>query len=228
MASEFKLAPSILSADFANLQLALSQCDEGGAHWIHVDVMDNQFVPNLTIGPPVVKSLRPNTKKFLDVHMMVIEPEKLVEPFARAGADSITFHIEATDDPQSVIDLIKATGAKVGISIKPATPLAEIEPYYDQIDLVLVMSVDPGFGGQGYLDGSTERVEKVKQMLIEKCLQDRVLIEVDGGIKLHNAEEVINAGADVLVAGSAIFGADDPVQTMKDFYLLGTHQDILR
>ena len=223
MASEFKLAPSILSADFTNLKLALSQCDEGGAHWIHVDVMDNQFVPNLTIGPPVVKSLRPNTKKFLDVHMMVIEPEKLVEPFAIAGADSITFHIEATDDPQSVIDLIKATGTKVGISIKPATPLAEIEPYYDQIDLVLVMSVDPGFGGQGYLDGSTERVEKVKQILIEKCLQDRVLIEVDGGIKLHNAEEVINAGADVLVAGSAIFGADDPVQTMKDFYLLGTH-----
>jgi len=223
MASEIKLAPSILSADFANLQLALSQCDEGGAHWIHVDVMDNQFVPNLTIGPPVVKSLRPNTKKFLDVHMMVIDPEKLVEPFARAGADSITFHIEATDDPQSVIDLIKATGTKVGISIKPATPLAEIEPYYDQIDLVLVMSVDPGFGGQGYLDGSTERVEKVKQILIEKCLQDRVLIEVDGGIKLHNAEEVINAGADVLVAGSAIFGANDPVQTMKDFYLLGTH-----
>ena len=223
MASEFKLAPSILSADFANLKLALSQCDEGGAHWIHVDVMDNQFVPNLTIGPPVVKSLRPNTKKFLDVHMMVIEPEKLVEPFARAGADSITFHIEATDDPQSVIDLIKATGTKVGISIKPATPLAEIEPYYDQIDLVLVMSVDPGFGGQGYLDGSTERVEKVKQILIEKCLQNRVLIEVDGGIKLHNAEEVINAGADVLVAGSAIFGVDDPVQTMKDFYLLGTH-----
>ena len=223
MASEFKLAPSILSADFANLQLALSQCDEGGAHWIHVDVMDNQFVPNLTIGPPVVKSLRPNTKKFLDVHMMVIEPEKLVESFARAGADSITFHIEATDDPQSVIDLIKATGAKVGISIKPATPLDEIEPYYDQIDLVLVMSVDPGFGGQGYLDGSTERVEKVKQILIEKSLQDRVLIEVDGGIKLHNAEEVINAGANVLVAGSAIFGADDPVQIMKDFYLLGTH-----
>jgi len=223
MASEFKLAPSILSADFTNLKLALSQCDEGGAHWIHVDVMDNQFVPNLTIGPPVVKSLRPNTKKFLDVHMMVIDPEKLVEPFARAGADSITFHIEATDDPQSVIDRIKATGAKVGISIKPATPLDEIEPYYDQIDLVLVMSVDPGFGGQGYLDGSTERVEKVKQMLIEKCLQDRVLIEVDGGIKLHNAEEVINAGANVLVAGSAIFGTDDPVQTMKDFYLLGTH-----
>ena len=223
MASEFKLAPSILSADFANLQLALSQCDDGGAHWIHVDVMDNQFVPNLTIGPPVVKSLRPNTKKFLDVHMMVIEPEKLVEPFAKAGADSITFHIEATDDPQSVIDLIKAAGTKVGISVKPATPLAEIEPYYDQIDLVLVMSVDPGFGGQGYIDGSTERIEKVKQMLIEKCVENRVLIEVDGGIKLHNAKEVIDAGADVLVAGSAIFGADDPVQTMKDFYLLGTH-----
>ena len=223
MASEFKLAPSILSADFTNLKLALSQCDDGGAHWIHVDVMDNQFVPNLTIGPPVVKSLRPNTKKFLDVHMMVVDPEKLVEPFAKAGADSITFHIEATDDPQSVIDLIKAAGTKVCFSIKPATPLAEIEPYYDQIDLVLVMSVDPGFGGQGYIDGSTDRIEKVKQMLIEKCVEDRVLIEVDGGIKLHNAKEVIDAGADVLVAGSAIFGADDPVQTMKDFYLLGTH-----
>ena len=223
MASEFKLAPSILSADFTNLQLALSQCDDGGAHWIHVDVMDNQFVPNLSIGPPVVKSLRPNTKKLLDVHMMVVDPEKLVEPFAKAGADSITFHIEATDDPQSVIDLIKAAGTKVGISVKPATPLAEIEPYYDQIDLVLVMSVDPGFGGQGYIDGSTERIEKVKQMLIEKCVENRVLIEVDGGIKLHNAKEVIDAGADVLVAGSAIFGADDPVQTMKDFYLLGTH-----
>ena len=147
MASEFKLAPSILSADFSNLQSALSQCEKGGAHWIHVDVMDNQFVPNLTIGPPVVKSIRPKTNKFLDVHMMVIEPEKLVEPFAKAGADLITFHIEATDDPQSVIDLIKSTGTQVGISIKPSTPLSDIEPFYDQVDLILVMSVEPGFGG---------------------------------------------------------------------------------
>jgi len=220
MSSEFKLAPSILSADFANLQSALSQCEEGGAHWIHVDVMDNQFVPNLTIGPPVVKSLRPKTNKFIDVHMMVIEPEKLVEPFARAGADLITFHIEATDNPQSVIDLIKSTGTKVGISIKPSTSMSDIEPFYDQVDLILIMSVEPGFGGQGYIPESTKRIRVIKQKLNEQCLQDRVMIEVDGGIKLFNAKEVIDAGADVLVAGSAIFGTDDPVQTINEFYQL--------
>ncbi len=224
MASEFKIAPSILSADFADLQSALSQCEQGGAHWIHVDVMDNQFVPNLTIGPPVVKSLRPKTDKFLDVHMMVVEPEKLVEPFAKAGADLITFHIEATDDPQAVIDLIKSTKTQVGLSIKPSTPLSEIEPFYDQIDLILVMSVEPGFGGQGYMDGSTDRIQFIKHKLTEQCLQDRVLIEVDGGIKMHNAKEVIDAGADVLVAGSAVFGTEDPVQTIKDFYNLGSHE----
>ena len=218
MTSEFKLSPSILSADFSNLQLALDQCADGGAHWIHIDVMDNQFVPNLTIGPPVVKSLRSKTQKFLDVHMMVVEPEKLVEPFAKAGADMITFHIEATDDPLSIIDLIKSTGSKVGISLKPSTPISEIEPFFDKIDLVLVMSVDPGFGGQGYIEASTTRIIEIKQKLVEQCLQDRVLIEVDGGIKLHNAKEVLDAGADVLVAGSAIFGTDDPANTIKKFY----------
>ena len=220
MTSEFKLAPSILSADFADLNSALAQCESGGAHWIHVDVMDNQFVPNLTIGPPVVKCLRPKTNKFLDVHMMVINPENLVESFAKAGADMITFHVEATNDVQSVIDLIKATGTQVGLSIKPSTKLEEIEPFYDQLDLILVMSVEPGFGGQGYIESSTERVMKIKARLKELCLQDRVLIEVDGGIKLHNAKKVIDAGADVLVAGSAVFGTDDPVQTIKDFYNL--------
>ena len=205
MTSEFKLSPSILSADFSNLQQALDQCRDGGAPWIHVDVMDNQFVPNLTIGPPVVKSLRSKTEKILDVHMMVVEPEKLVEPFAKAGADIITFHIEATDDPRGLIELIRSTGKEVGISLKPSTPISDIEPYFDQIDLILVMSVDPGFGGQGYLEGSTERIIEIKQKLVEECLQDRVLIEVDGGIKLHNAKEVVDAGADVLVPGSAIF-----------------------
>lgn len=218
MTSEFKLSPSILSADFSNLQLALDQCADGGAHWIHIDVMDNQFVPNLTIGPPVVKSLRSKTQKFLDVHMMVVEPEKLVEPFAKAGADMITFHIEATDDPLSVINLIRSTGSKVGISLKPSTSVLDIEPFFDKIDLVLVMSVDPGFGGQGYIDASTNRIIEIKQKLVEQCLQDRVLIEVDGGIKLHNAKEVLDAGADILVAGSAIFGTDDPANTIKEFY----------
>ena len=216
MASEFKLSPSILSADFSNLQLALDQCAEGGAHWIHIDVMDNQFVPNLTIGPPVVKSLRKKTQKFLDVHMMVIDPEKLVEPFAKAGADMITFHIEATSDPLGVIDLIKSTGSKVGISLKPSTPISDLEPFFDKIDLILVMSVEPGFGGQGYIETSTDRIIEIKHKLTEQCLQDRVLIEVDGGIKLHNAKEVVEAGADVLGAGGAIFGTVQPAKTIKE------------
>ena len=219
MPKSFKLAPSILSADFSNLQSALNICDKGGAHWIHIDVMDNQFVPNLTIGPTVVKSLRPKTEKFIDVHMMVIEPEKLVEPFARAGADNITFHIESVDDPKPIIDLIKSCGCKVGVSLKPQTPLSKIIPILEKIDIVLVMSVEPGFGGQGYLPGSSERISEIKSLLKENCLE-RVLIEVDGGIKLHNAKEVIDAGADVLVAGSEVFNSVDPVKTIQYFYQL--------
>ena len=215
----YKLAPSVLSADFGDLRGAMDICKKGGAHWIHIDVMDNQFVPNLTIGPPVVKSLRKYTDKFLDVHMMVVEPEKLVEPFARAGADGITFHVEAAENPNEVIDLIKSTGKQVGISLKPGTPLSSIEPFLDKVDLVLIMSVEPGFGGQGYLPGSSDRIKKLKSRLNEMCL-DRVLIEVDGGVKLNNMKEVVEAGADVLVAGSAVFGVKDPVQTIKDFYAL--------
>ena len=219
MLNNFKLAPSILSADFSDLQSALNMCDDGGAHWIHVDVMDNQFVPNLTIGPPVVKSLRSKTERFMDVHMMVIEPEKLVEPFAKAGADNITFHIEATNDPDGIIELIKSCGCKVGVSIKPKTPLTEIFPVLQKVDVVLVMSVEPGFGGQGYISGTNERIAEIKSFLNKDDL-DHVLIEVDGGVKLHNAKEVMDAGADILVAGSEVFKSADPVQTIKEFYHL--------
>ena len=219
MLNNFKLAPSILSADFSDLQSALNMCDDGGAHWIHVDVMDNQFVPNLTIGPPVVKSLRSKTERFMDVHMMVIEPEKLVEPFAKAGADNITFHIEATNDPDGIIKLIKSCGCKVGVSIKPKTPLTEIFPVLQKVDVVLVMSVEPGFGGQGYIPGTNERIAEIKSFLNKDYL-DHVLIEVDGGVKLHNAKEVMDAGADVLVTGSEVFKSADPVQTIKEFYHL--------
>ena len=151
--------------------------------------------------------------------MMVINPEKLVESFAKAGADNITFHIEATDDPNSIIDLIKSCGCKVGVSLKPKTPLSDIYDIIDKVDMVLIMSVEPGFGGQGYLPSSNDRISELKQYLTDND-HNHVLIEVDGGIKLHNAKEVIDAGADILVAGSEVFKADDPVQTIKDFYSL--------
>ena len=215
-----KIAPSILSADFSDLRSALNLCDAGKADYIHIDVMDNHFVPNLTIGPAVVKSIRFVSKTYFDVHLMVTNPRGLLDSFAKAGANGITFHIETVDNPGSLIDQIKFMNLEVGISLKPGTSLAEIIPFLDQIDRVLIMSVEPGFGGQKFIKSSFDKIQQLNRALVKYGLKDRVEIEVDGGIKLENAQDVINAGADSLVVGSGIFKAQDPVKQLAAFKLL--------
>ena len=215
-----KIAPSILSADFSDLRSALNLCDAGMADYIHIDVMDNHFVPNLTIGPAVVKSIRFVSKTYFDVHLMVTNPQGLLNSFAKAGANGITFHIEAVDNPGSLIDQIKSLKLEVGISLKPATPLEEIIPFLDQIDRVLIMSVEPGFGGQIFIESSLDKIRQLNHALVQYRLKDRVEIEVDGGIKLENAQDVIGAGADAIVVGSGIFKAQDPVKQLAAFKLL--------
>ena len=210
-----KIAPSILSADFSDLRSALNLCDAGMADYIHIDVMDNHFVPNLSIGPPVVKSIGLFSKSYFDVHLMVTNPREILDSFAKAGADGITFHIEAVDNPGSLIDQIKSLELEVGISLKPATPLEEIIPFLDQIDRVLIMSVNPGFGGQKFIESSLDKIRQLNRALVQCRLKNKVEIEVDGGIKLDNAQDVIGAGADTLVVGSDIFKAQDPVKQLS-------------
>ncbi|WP_299102770.1 ribulose-phosphate 3-epimerase [uncultured Alistipes sp.] len=202
------IAPSMLSADFGHLDRDTRMIDRSAAEWVHIDVMDGVFVPNISFGFPVLKSIRKATAKCLDVHLMIVEPERYVERFAQAGADIVTFHLEATHDVGRCIDLIRRAGARVGISIKPATPAASLREWLPKIDLVLVMSVEPGFGGQSFIPGSLDKIRELRAMAREGGLS--TLIEVDGGISARNAREVFDAGADALVAGSAVFGAADP------------------
>lgn len=198
----------MLSADFGHLERDTQMIDRSAAAWVHIDVMDGVFVPNISFGFPVLKPIRRATKKFLDVHLMIVEPEKYVARFAEAGSDLITFHLEATCDAAACAALIRMSGARVGVSIKPATPVEALRELLPAVDLVLVMSVEPGFGGQSFIPGSLDKIRELRALSEE--LGTQTIIEVDGGISARNAGEVFAAGADVVVAGNAVFGAEDP------------------
>lgn len=199
-----KLAPSILSADFARLGEQIDEVARAGADYIHVDVMDGHFVPNITIGAPVVASIRRVTTLPLDVHLMIEHPERYVSQFAQAGADIITVHVEASPHLHATIRLIKELGARAGVSINPPTPLGVVEEFLPHVDLVLVMSVNPGFGGQPFIPETLPRMARIRKILDDRGL--RVELEVDGGVNADNAPDIVKAGADVLVAGNSIFG----------------------
>ncbi|WP_022778819.1 ribulose-phosphate 3-epimerase [Butyrivibrio sp. AE3009] len=200
------LSPSILAADVANLGEQITAADKAGAQYIHIDVMDGTFVPSISYGMNVVQGLRKVTDKVFDVHLMITEPIRYIEEFAKAGSDIITFHLEAASDVQAVIDKIHSLGKKAGISIKPATPVSELLPYLDKVEMILVMTVEPGFGGQAFMPHCGEKVKELRGILNERGLSTD--IEVDGGIYLSNLKEVLDDGANVIVSGSGIFKGD--------------------
>lgn len=200
------LSPSILAADFAVLGEQIRKVEQAGAQYLHIDVMDGVFVPSISFGMPIIQSIRGVSDLIYDVHLMIIEPERYLKEFAACGADIITFHLEATEHADEVIHDIHSLGCKAGISIKPATPVEAVLPYLDKLDMVLIMTVEPGFGGQKYIEASTERIRTLRGIIEQRGLHTD--IQVDGGITGDNVHVVLEAGANVIVAGSAVFGGD--------------------
>lgn len=216
------LAPSMLSADFKVLGEELKTIEENGAKYVHYDVMDGMFVPSLSFGPAILQSIRPASTLVHDVHLMIEEPIRYIEPFAKASADIITVHLEACEDLDATIAKIRECGCKVGVSIKPATPVSALEPYVEKIDMILIMSVEPGFGGQKFMPIALEKIAEAKALVEAKGLN--VDIQVDGGIYTHNVEDVIKAGANIIVAGSAVFNGDTEQNTKDMMEILNRYE----
>lgn len=206
------IAPSVLAADFARLEQQIEMINQSEADWFHLDVMDGRFVPNITFGMFIIEAINRLARKPLDVHLMIVEPEKYIEQFRKAGADVITVHAEACPHLHRTLQQIKATGAKAGVALNPHTPVSVLEDIIQDIDVVCIMSVNPGFGGQAFIEYTYEKVKKLKAMI--QASHSNCLIEIDGGVGLNNYAALVSAGADVLVAGSAVFGAENPIATV--------------